>query len=591
MNQNNNRNHTNNIQLKQPSANQTMFVECYGAGSEVGRSSILVEISGKRILLDSGVNIGTNNRRKWLPEIPDDLQVDLILISHIHGDHLDSLPWLTEVKHCNAPIYMTRASKMLAPIILNDFIKVTENPPYNHNDIESCMCKINTIEFNQRMCVNGIQFTAIPAGHILGACAFYISCGGRSVLYTGDFSAAADHHLSGHQIPRLFPDILITESTYGDKNRESMFTREKNFVQMVHKCVSNGGNVLIPVFAVGRLQEICLMLNDYWERIDCKYSIYFASKMGADATTVYSQAITYMNPTFQSGFFDEGKRTLNFSKIIRYNDNIPLVSPYVMVATSGMLTEGNSYELFIEKKLYDNPRNLIIFPGYCGESTLGRAILERGPDNHVVFPKKSLDFIVKCKIERITFSAHADQYEIVSMCERLKPRNVVTVHGDRDTVKVLSDIIKNELNINSINAINRKVINFQDMEIEKIELDKDCINYKYGTPISFIGGLQSNNGLKIISLKKAAAAEGSSFKKIHIKRKVKTNASLESIKDLLLSLKLCEKDDKIDPSTKFKTRSFDIEFIEDGLLLSFDLSRKKVIERFCCLLNNHYNMF
>ena len=279
---------------------QRLVVTCYGAASEVGRSCILVKISGKHILLDCGVNIGTSNPKERLPKLPDKAigKIDLVLISHIHSDHIASLPWLTEVKRCQAPIFMTRASFMLSRIMLEDFLKVTDHPPYTKDHLNACHKKIRSVEFSQRCeMIPGVWVTAYPAGHLLGAAAFHVTSGGRSFLYTGDFSGPADHHLSGHAIPRLFPDLLLTESTYGNRVREPMYRRERSFVQQVHKCVMKKGKVLIPVFAVGRLQEICLMLNDYWERMDCQEPIYFASGMGAKATEVYKQCIQWMNPT------------------------------------------------------------------------------------------------------------------------------------------------------------------------------------------------------------------------------------------------------------------------------------------------------
>ena len=111
------------LQVNRRNRNE-LVVTCYGAGSEVGRSCILVEISGKRILLDCGVNIATNNPDERLPKLPSgQIAVDLVLISHIHSDHLCSLPYLTERRECNAPVYMSKASLLLAPIMLEDFIK------------------------------------------------------------------------------------------------------------------------------------------------------------------------------------------------------------------------------------------------------------------------------------------------------------------------------------------------------------------------------------------------------------------------------------------------------------------------------------
>jgi Cft2 family RNA processing exonuclease len=127
-------------------------VTCYGAAAEVGRSCILVEISGHHILLDCGVNIGTSDPNERLPRLPNPVPpIDLVLISHIHGDHLASLPWLTEVRGCKGPVYMTmtRASFVLTRIMLEDFLKVTESPPYTKAHLDACIQGIQSLEFIQ----------------------------------------------------------------------------------------------------------------------------------------------------------------------------------------------------------------------------------------------------------------------------------------------------------------------------------------------------------------------------------------------------------------------------------------------------------
>ncbi|OHT00653.1 Integrator complex subunit 11 [Tritrichomonas foetus] len=585
-----------------------LVVTCFGAGSEVGRSCILVEISGKRILLDCGVNIGTTNPDERLPKLPGGaINVDLVLISHIHSDHLCSLPYLTEKRNCTAPIFMSRASLLLAPIMLADFLKVTDHPSFTKDQLEVSIKKVIGIDFHQRIeAVPGIFIRAIPAGHLLGATAFYVSCDGRSFLYTGDFSGAADHHLTGHQIPRLFPDLLITESTYGNKTREPMYRRERSFVQMVHRCVLQGGKVLIPVFAVGRLQEILLMLNDYWERMECPYPIFFSSNMGAKATEVYKKCVMWMNSTVQTGFFDLGKKSLNFSKVTQYDKLKSDIShACVMVATSGMLNNGPAFDFFVNKKWYDDRRNLIIFPGYCGEGTLGKAILERPEDNHILFEHPNgnkYDFYVNCKVERVSFSAHADQFEIITMCERLRPKNALCIHGDLDSVKTLAEKIKSDLNIDSRIASNCVPVEYSKADMVRVQISRDCLggnsptnsannvsnNSCSASPNSFSGALTNpeieGGPMRIIPISQAAQEIGISSSRIHLKRRVATKATHENICELVKDMNLVTKDDILSPPEPIQTKFFLIEFTEKGLLISYELRYRSKVNEFCCLV-------
>ena len=570
-----------------------LAVTCYGAGSEVGRSCILVKIAGKRILLDCGVNIGTSNPKERLPKLPDQKvgKIDLVLISHIHSDHIASLPWLTEVKRCQAPIFMTCASQMLSRIMLEDFLKVTENPPYTKEQLNICHQKIHGVEFNQRHeLIPGVFVTAYPAGHLLGATAFHVSCHGLSFLYTGDFSGPADHHLSGHAIPRLFPDLLITESTYGNRVREPMYKRERSFVQQVHKCVMKKGKVLIPVFAVGRLQEICLMLNDYWERMDCKEPIYFASGMGAKATEVYKKCIQWMNPTVQSGFYDMGKKTYNFSRITKYDSRTMdgIEGPCVMVATSGMLNNGSAYEFFVNRRWYSDPKNLIVFPGYCGERTLGRAILERGEDNRVVWESpegKKLDIVIQCQVERVSFSAHADQFEIVTMCERLRPKSVVTVHGDNDAVGELAKKIAKDLSVPAHVATLCNKINIDRCDMRIIDIDKECLVTRNGIT-TFEGAIEElPNKVHITPLKHAALKRGSTLQTVVLKRRVKTTATPEEVTRILRDLHIIDETQSVEWEVPLRTQHFVCELKAGLAVISYNSYGKRHVNKFSCLLS------
>ena len=508
-------------------------VTCFGAGKEVGRSSILVEIADKQILLDCGVNIAATDEKNKLPILKaDDIKgVDLVLISHIHTDHLAAVPWLTEKMGCKAPVYMTKASKMMMPIMLDDFIKVTENPPYTHDDLDKCIKSVKTVDFYSRFeAAPDIWVQGFPAGHILGATAFYVQVKGLSFVYTGDFSAISDHHLSGHAIPRLFPDVLITESTYGNKTRDTIAKRERSFVQLVHATVAEGGKVLIPVFAVGRLQEICLMLEDYWSRMGYEDPIYYSTNLGEKAMEVYKRCATWMNPTVQTNLFDNNSTAFKFKYSRYYNRKDGFTSPggFVMLATSGMLNPKTpSYNFFIDEKWYDDPKNLIIFPGFCGPNTLGRAVLTRDPvTNRVKYSCKKLnidlDIQIRCKVETVSFSAHADQFEILSMCYRVEPGLVLTVHGDGDSVDELAKQIRSTCLFKAIAPKNGQKVDSEVRNPRCISIERECVKYMFGQPSKCEGIiLNDEKGYKMISIPHYEKKYGIKVNRIKLKRRVK----------------------------------------------------------------------
>uniref|UniRef100_A0A6N2M3K6 Metallo-beta-lactamase domain-containing protein n=1 Tax=Salix viminalis TaxID=40686 RepID=A0A6N2M3K6_SALVM len=281
-----------------------MAIECLvlGAGQEVGKSCVVVTINGKRIMFDCGMHMGYDDHRRY----PDfslisksrdfDHSLDCVIITHFHLDHVGALPYFTEVCGYNGPIYMTYPTKALAPLMLEDFRKVLvdrrgEEEQFTSLHISQCMQKVIAIDLKQTLQVDDdLQIRAYYAGHVkcsiclwktsgLIAAMFYAKVGESAMVYTGDYNMTPDRHLGAAQIDRLELDLLITESTYATTIRDSKYAREREFLKAVHECVAGGGKVLIPTFALGRAQELCILLDDYWERMNLKVPIYFSAGM------------------------------------------------------------------------------------------------------------------------------------------------------------------------------------------------------------------------------------------------------------------------------------------------------------------------
>ena len=259
-----------------------------GAGQDVGRSCILVTIAGKNIMFDCGMHMGYHDERRF----PDfsyisrssknfTQLIDCVIITHFHLDHCGALPFFTEMKGYDGPIYMTYPTKAIAPILLEDMRKIAverkgESNFFTSQMIKDCMKKVTAINVNQTIQVDDdLEIRAYYAGHVLGAAMFYAKVGDQSVVYTGDYNMTPDRHLGSASIDKCRPDVLITETTYGTTIRDSKRWRERDFLKRVHSCVEKGGKVLIPVFALGRAQELCILLEQYWERMVSQNSYLF----------------------------------------------------------------------------------------------------------------------------------------------------------------------------------------------------------------------------------------------------------------------------------------------------------------------------
>ncbi|EPB75305.1 metallo-beta-lactamase domain protein [Ancylostoma ceylanicum] len=281
-----------------------------GAGQDVGRSCILVTIGGKNVMLDCGMHMGYQDERRF----PDFSYIGgggklndyltCVIVSHFHLDHCGSLPHMSEIVGFDGPIYMTYPTKAIAPVLLEDYRKVQtefrgDTNFFTSANIKACMKKVIAVNLHETIQVdNELSIRAFYAGHVLGAAMFEIRVGHQSVLYTGDYNMTPDRHLGAARVlPGLRPDCLISESTYATTIRDSKRARERDFLRKVHDRVMAGGKVLIPVFALGRAQELCILLESYWERMDLKVPIYFSQGLAERANQV--RQYEYFNPIFK----------------------------------------------------------------------------------------------------------------------------------------------------------------------------------------------------------------------------------------------------------------------------------------------------
>jgi integrator complex subunit 11 len=208
--------------------------------------------------------------------------IDCVIITHFHLDHCGALPYFTERCGYKGPILMTAPTRDICPLLLEDFRKISEeslrksDAYFDSNEIKNCIKKVRVVNLHQTITVGGIEIKPYYAGHVLGAAMFYVRSGDLSVVYTGDYNMTPDRHLGAAEIDRLEPDVLITETTYATTIRDSKRARENDFLKKVHDCVKDGGKVLIPVFALGRAQELMILIESYWERMNLKVPIFFA---------------------------------------------------------------------------------------------------------------------------------------------------------------------------------------------------------------------------------------------------------------------------------------------------------------------------
>uniref|UniRef100_A0A665UQP7 Integrator complex subunit 11 n=1 Tax=Echeneis naucrates TaxID=173247 RepID=A0A665UQP7_ECHNA len=435
-----------------------------GAGQDVGRSCILVSIGGKNIMLDCGMHMGYNDDRRF-PDFSYITQngrltdfLDCLIISHFHLDHCGALPYMSEMVGYDGPIYMTHPTKAICPILLEDFRKITvdkkgETNFFTSQMIKDCMKKVIPLNLHQTVQVDDeLEIKAYYAGHVLGAAMVHIKVGSESVVYTGDYNMTPDRHLGAAWIDKCRPDILISESTYATTIRDSKRCRERDFLKKVHESIERGGKVLIPVFALGRAQELCILLETFWERMNLKAPIYFSTGLTEKANHYYKLFITWTNQKIRKTFVQRNMFEFKHIKAFdrSYADN---PGPMVVFATPGMLHAGQSLQIF--KKWAGNEKNMVIMPGYCVQGTIGHKILN-GQRKLEMEGRATLD--VKLQVEYMSFSAHADAKGIMQLIRMAEPRNMVLVHGEAVKMEFLKGKIEQEFSIDCYMPANGETV-------------------------------------------------------------------------------------------------------------------------------------
>ncbi|OLY79795.1 Integrator complex subunit 11-like protein [Smittium mucronatum] len=439
-----------------------------GAGQDVGRSCIIVTLNNKTIMFDCGMHMGYNDERRfpdfsYISKTGDfTSRIDAVIISHFHLDHCGALPHFTEICGYDGPIYMTAPTKAIIPILLEDYRKIMvdrkgEQNFFTSDHIKACMNKVIVVGLHETIHIDDdFEICAYYAGHVLGAAMIYAKVGNESVLYTGDYNMTPDRHLGSAWVDRLKPNVLITESTYGTTIRDSKRARERDFLEKIHNCIKKGGKVLIPCFALGRAQELCILIESYWERMGLTVPVYFSAGLTERANRFYKLFINWTNQKVKSSFATRNPFDFKYIKPWKH-EYADLPTPMVTFATPGMLHIGMSLEIF--KKWAPDPKNMLIIPGYCVAGTAGAKVLA---GHKVIEIDKFTKINVNLQVENLSFSAHADAKGIMDLIRQAEPKNVVLVHGEKSRMSFLKSKIMSEFGLPCYDPANGESLSIFD---------------------------------------------------------------------------------------------------------------------------------
>lgn len=437
-----------------------------GGAQAVGRSAILVQTRESQVLLDCGINPGSRNSLEAFPRLDapqfDIDLLDAVIISHSHLDHCGFLPFLFKYGY-DGPVYCSAPTASLMTLLQLDYLDVLSKqgvmPPYDQKDVRKAV--LHTIPLRYGVVTDiapDIRLTLHNAGHILGSSVTHLHIGEglHNLVYTGDYKYAKTMLLepAAIEFPRV--ETMITESTYGAP-RDTMPSRmeaEERLASVINETLDQGGKVLIPVPAVGRAQEIMLVIDGYMRQGLLKEAPVFIEGMISEATAIHTAYPEYLSRQVRNRILHEGINPFqsDFFTIVEHpsaRKEIVEGEPSIVMATSGMLEGGPAVDYF--KYLASDKNNLIVFVSYQIKGTMGCRVQKGLMETPMINNDGKIEIVkVNLRVESIEgFSGHSDRRQIISYIRRVTPRleRLIVCHGEKQKCLNIANIFQRRFKI------------------------------------------------------------------------------------------------------------------------------------------------
>lgn len=437
-----------------------MKISFFGGAQEVTGACYLLETKNSKLLIDCGLFQGSREcEDKNYEKFPfDAAKIDAVVITHAHVDHTGRLPKLIK-EGFGGKIYSTPATKDLAVLMLEDnlglmerYLKRGENLLYDKKDLEKTFSFWEGAEYHQKFKVGDFYISLLDAGHILGSAMVEIVLDGKKIIATGD--------LGNPPTPLLKPteevadaNILLIESTYGDRVHEDKAERKTKIERAIEDTVKRGGVLMVPAFSLERTQELLFELNDLVEhgRIP-EIPIFLDSPLAIKATEVYKDYEHYYNKSARY-IIDSGDAIFKFPglKFTKTTDESKAINevpaPKVVIAGSGMSTGGRI--LHHEVRYLSDPNSTLLLVGYQAAGSLGRRLQSGAKEVRIM----GQDISVRARIENIQgYSAHPDREMLMDFVKKTSDTlgEVFVIQGEPQSAPFFVQRIKDYLGIDTV---------------------------------------------------------------------------------------------------------------------------------------------
>jgi metallo-beta-lactamase family protein len=436
----------------------------YGAAETVTGSRHLLSIGDKKVLVDCGLFQGGRElrERNWLPFPIHPSEIDAMVLTHAHLDHVGYLPKLVK-DGFRGPVYCTKATQELSRISLPDSGRIQEEdarranrhgtrhqpalPLYTEADAYECMKRFHPVKYGVlNPLPGGAQFRFSPAGHILGsAFAEIFFEDGQMILMSGDLGRYNTPIIKDPTV-MTHADYLVVESTYGDRlhSHEDVLAKLE---EIMRSSIETGGAVLVPSFAIGRTQELLYYLRQLQDagRMP-RIPVYIDSPMAVSTTALYAACLEEHDEETQLAIdIHHSPLEPDHVTFVRDRETSKALNstrgPLMIIAGSGM-ANGGRIQHHLMHRLSD-PSTIVLFTGYQADGTLGRRLIEGAPMVHIM----GQEIEVKARIDKVNaLSAHADQGEILQWLGGFKqpPKKTFIVHGEPPAQAVLQEKIREQ---------------------------------------------------------------------------------------------------------------------------------------------------
>lgn len=452
-------------------------VTALGGFREVGRSSLLLETPHSKVMIDCGVSpepsikgINANDgsdANKAFPYLDSANisinELDAVILTHAHMDHSGFLPYLFKFGY-TGPVYCTPPTRDLTALLLNDYVKLVQRsggaPLYEEKDIRKMLLHMITRDYGEVTNITDeLKLTYHNAGHILGSATLHLHVGEGmyNIVHTGDmkYGFTRLYDPTKTKYPRI--DSLFTESTYAYQTNVP-FNRheaERNLMDAIKRTIDNNGKVLIPLFAVGRAQEVQMVLENYMTMVKT-YNMevpVFLDGMILEASAIHTAYPEYLKESLKNRILSNRSpfESEIFEVVKGERDVVYDGGPAIILASGGMMNGGASVDYF--KHLADDPKNTLIFSGYQSAGSMGRRI--QNGLKEVPLPNEEGKIVpYKVNMNVVTaegFSGHSDKRQLLNFLQDVRPRpkNVFTMHGEEHSCEELARAAERMLHIDA----------------------------------------------------------------------------------------------------------------------------------------------